>query len=330
MNLRLGIFDLATRYGLDAATVRRLRELAGLTDEPAELGHWLPRIVAVLGAALAGFAIILWIAANWDELGRFGRFALLQGLIAAMGIGAVMRPAARVPLALLAMLGIGGLFAYFGQTYQTGADPWQLFALWAALALPICLAVRSDVLWVPFALIAMVGITLWVNAHTGHQWRVRPEDWRVHGIGWLAAVGLCAALSTVLRRWTGAGVWALRTAVTLAIIMITFGALIASLGKLGTLQFWLGLMVIAIAAAVFALPETFDIYGLSAAALSLNTLLVFAIGHVLFKGLRGSDSFFAMLLTGLIAAGMLAATVSVILRVQRGRAAELPRAGAEA
>ena len=31
-------------------------------------------------------------------------------------------------MALLAMLNIGGLFAFFGQTFQTGADPWQLFA----------------------------------------------------------------------------------------------------------------------------------------------------------------------------------------------------------
>ena len=43
-------------------------------------------------------------------------------------------------LGLLALLGIGGLFAYFGQTHQTGADPWQLFALWAALVLPLRLA----------------------------------------------------------------------------------------------------------------------------------------------------------------------------------------------
>ena len=84
-----------------------------------------------------------------------------------MAVGAAWRPAARAPLALLALLGIGGLFAYFGQTYQTGADPWQLFAWWAALALPLCLGVRSDVLWAPWAAVAVGAISLWVHAHTG-------------------------------------------------------------------------------------------------------------------------------------------------------------------
>jgi hypothetical protein len=61
-----------------------------------------------------------------------------------MCVGTLWIPAARTPLSLLALLNIGGLFAYFGQTYQTGADPWQLFSLWAALSLPLCLSVRGE------------------------------------------------------------------------------------------------------------------------------------------------------------------------------------------
>ncbi len=37
---------------------------------------------------------------------------------------------------LLATLLLGVFLALFGQTYQTGADPWQLFANWALLILP--------------------------------------------------------------------------------------------------------------------------------------------------------------------------------------------------
>jgi uncharacterized membrane protein len=325
MSLRLDLYDFARHHAIDADAFQRLRQIARLDDEPEAAAFWLPRIIAVLGAALAGFGIIIWIAANWQDLGRFGRFALLEGAIAALAIGALLRPASRAPLALLAMLGIGGLFAYFGQTYQTGADPWQLFALWAALALPLCLAVKSDVLWAPFALIAMTGIALWVNAHTGHRFRVDPEDLRAHGIGWIAAVLLCAARSPALSRFTGAGVWAMRTAVTLAIVMITTGALVASLGRLGAMQYWLGIMVLVIAVAVFSLRETFDIYALSAAALSLNTLLVVGIAHLLLKNARGGDNILMLLLVGLIAAGLLGATVSGILRLSRARAADRGR-----
>src|SRR5690349_19694804 len=135
---RLDVYELAQRHALDASGRRRLEALAGLEDEPRAAAQWLPRIVAVAGAALAGFALILWIAANWNELGRFGRFALIEAALAVTGIAAAVMRDARVGFALFAMLSVGGLFAYFGQTYQTGADAWQLFALWALLALPLC------------------------------------------------------------------------------------------------------------------------------------------------------------------------------------------------
>jgi uncharacterized membrane protein len=143
--------------------------------EPPGLAARLWPGVAVLGAALVGLGIILWLAANWQDLGRMGRFALLQGIVLVASIGAAMNARARAPLALGAMLCIGGLFAYFGQTYQTGADPWQLFALWAVLALPLALGARSDVLWAPWALVVVVAVSLWTHAHAATAGRCGPN-----------------------------------------------------------------------------------------------------------------------------------------------------------
>lgn len=123
MDLRLALHELEAAHGLDDGASRRLQALAGLGDEPRALKRWLPLGLAVLAAALLGLGLIFWIAANWETLGRFGRFAVLQGAIVAMGIGALARPAWRAPLALVVLLATGALFAYFGQTYQTGADP---------------------------------------------------------------------------------------------------------------------------------------------------------------------------------------------------------------
>ncbi|MBK7007009.1 MAG: DUF2157 domain-containing protein [Burkholderiales bacterium] len=148
----------------------------------------------------------MWIAANWETLGRFGRFGLLQALVLAAGVGAAMRPAARAPLGLLALLGIGALFAYFGQTYQTGADAWQLFALWAALALPLCLGARSDVLWAPWALVAMTAIALWTHTHSGHRWSVEPHQLPVHLLAWAAALLMVGVVCPALQRFSGASV----------------------------------------------------------------------------------------------------------------------------
>lgn len=316
MDLRLAIYELAARHGLDAPGVRRLRQLAGLGSEPEALATWLPRGTAILGASLGGFGVILWIAANWENFGRFGRFALLQGLIVAVCAGALMRPRARAPLGLAGLLGIGGLFAYFGQTYQSGADPWQLFALWAALALPLCLGVRSDVLWAPWALVAMTGISLWVYAHLGHRWSANADDLSVHLRGWCGALLLVAALSEPARRFTGAGVWSLRLAITLTAAMFCATALGRLFSDSGGAHYALSLALLAAAAGMLASRQFFDLYGLSAVALGLDVLLVAGVTWLLFNA-HANEWIGSLLLIGLVAAGLLAGTVKAVLHAAR-------------
>jgi len=317
MDLRAALSDIAVEHRLDAAAMRRLEELAGVRAEPVTLAAWLPRGVAVLAAALGGLGVVFWIAANWQTLGRFGRFALLEGFILVMCAGALWRPAARAPLGLLALLAIGALFAYFGQTYQTGADPWQLFAVWAVLALPLCVAARSDVLWAPWALVVMTGISLWVHAHTGHRWRVQPDDLGAHLLGWLSALVLVGVLSAPLRARTGAGVWALRVALTLAVTMIASTAIAGLVGTDAALHYALGLLVLAAAAVVLARPESFDIFGLSAVALGLDALLIGGLAYVMLRHASGDGWILALLVIGVAAAALMAATVSLLLRLAR-------------
>lgn len=320
MSLYPALYELAATHGLDGPGLRRLLGAAGLDREPPRLAERLAGGTAVLAAALFGLGVVMWIAANWDTLGRFGRFALLQGFVAVMCLGALARASARAPLALLALLGIGALFAYFGQTYQTGADAWQLFALWAALALPLCFAARSDVLWAPWALVTMTAVSLWVFAHAGHRWRVQREDIAVYAIGWGAALALVATLGPWLARFTGAGPWALRTAVTLATAMLTATALGALLHDQVAPHYWLALVLLGAAAVALTLPRTFDLFALSAVTLGLDTLLVVGLGRWLFSGGTG-DPIGKLFLIGLFAAGLLAATVSVVMRVARQRSA---------
>lgn len=320
MNLRWALHALADAQGLDDTRRRRLLQLGGAGREPAPLVRTLPRGLAVLAAALVGLGVVMWIAANWEALGRPGRFALLMALVGATGLGAALRPGARAPLGLLAFLGIGGLFAYFGQTYQTGADPWQLFALWAALALPLCLGVRSDVLWAPWSLVVMVGISLWTHAHLGHRWRVEPGDLAVHGWAWLAALATVAALSAPLQRVTGAGAWGLRTAAVLAVVMVSATALGGLFHREVAPHYAVGLLVLVVAAGIGAQRRAFDLFVLSAAALGLNTLLVCGLARLLFRE-SGGDAIGELLLLGLVAAGLLAGTVSGILRLSRHYAA---------
>ena len=281
------------------------------------------RVVTVLAAALIGFGTLLWVAANWDDFGRMGRFAVLQGLVAVALVGAWARPALRPALGLVALLGIGGLFAYFGQTYQTGADPWQLFALWAVLALPLAAAVRHDLLWAPWALVAMTAVSLWAQTHTGHSWRVLPQDLPVHAAAWAAAVLLAAITSPWAGRFTGAGLWAWRTAATLFVVVLTTTAVGGLFAREIAPHYALGLAVLAGCALWFGSRRGFDVFVFSALALGLNGLLLAGLARWLFES-DGDDIIGKLLLMGLASAALLAVSVQWILRRARhGTAAPL-------
>lgn len=328
MTTRSELLELAVRHGLDAAARERLLDWAQAQAESDHAGtqartRTLPLALGVLAATLIGLGLVFWIAANWGSLGRWQQTALLQGVVLVMALGAWARPGpARLALALLAFLATGGLLAFIGQTYQTGADPWQLFALWALLGLPMALAVRHDALWAPWAVVAMVGVALWIPTHSGHRWRFEGQDLLPQAAAWFVAALGVALLSPATRRTTGAGVWSLRTAVLLAAVIVAGSALGGLLQTRLSGQYVLGLAVLAAGLAAFASRRIFDLFALSALALALNGLLVAGLVRLLFSGVIGRDFLSMTLLVGLAAAGLLAFSVSRILRLHRQRVSE--------
>ncbi|MFG6447354.1 DUF2157 domain-containing protein [Roseateles sp. BYS180W] len=319
MNTRLQILTLAQRHGLDAAALARLQQLAGVHEAPSQFGPWLGRLAALLGAALGGLGLVMWVAANWAELGRLPRFALLQGLIVALCLGAIARPAARPPLTLLAFVALGALLAYFGQTYQTGADAWQLFALWALLGLPLVLGLRSDLLWTPWALVAMLAIALWTYTHAAPRWGHHVGDVSVHLLGFGAMLALGAALALPLRRHAGAGLWSLRLVALLSmlsVVSIALGALFQT--PVGP-QYGLGVLVLATAAAGPLLRRALaDVFVLSTVAGGLNILLVVGLGRWVLSGASGTlERLLGLGVMALLSLGLMAASVRLIL--QHGR-----------
>lgn len=282
-------------------------------------GASLPRGVAALGAALFGLGVVFWVAANWQQWGRMPRFAILQGALMALSLGAALRPAWRTPLAVAAFLVMGGLLAFFGQTYQTGADPWTLFATWALLALPLCAVVRRDALWAAWALVALAGVSLWQQTWQGGWWSA-PRTGALY-LAWGAAVLLCLALHPQSMRWTGAGRWAHRAALLWTLLMLGSGAVAALFGKdwLGPWLAALLCLAVLTGATLLRRDPSPDLGALSAQALLGNVLIVGALAHLLLEGGgRGHhDPIAELLLLGLVAIGLLAASVTAILRLPR-------------
>lgn len=311
---RQGLHALGVQQGLDPVRHRQLLALAAGDGEPPQLVQRLQPALAWLAAGLIGFGVVMWVAANWASWGRPLKFGLLQLLLAGSLLGAWRWARARAALGLLGLLAQGGLFAYLGQTYQTGADPWQLFALWAALALPLALAVRHDAVWLPWTLVAAVAVALWVQAQGGHRWAADAHSPVAPLLGGALLVGFMALLGPWGARWHGAGAWAWRAMGLWSLVLLSAWALKALVAQPVAPAYWaIGGLV---AAGTALLWRQGDLVLLSAAALALQLWLLAGFGRWLFDSGDG-DWVGRIFLFGLAAAGLLAASVNLLLRRHR-------------
>jgi uncharacterized membrane protein len=110
----------------------------------------------------------MFFAYNWRDLPDLAKIALPQ---AAMVLAFVLFAIAPRSSAIGAVAGvaattmIGVSMGVVGQVYQLGADPWTLFAAWAAFALPLALVARSDAQFALWFLIATIAYFLWADVH---------------------------------------------------------------------------------------------------------------------------------------------------------------------
>ena len=135
-------------------------KIANSTPSDREWVYFLQRIFLWSGAIGITTAIGFFIAFNWSFVGRFTNFASLQLCILG-GMWLLWKQkerntASKVCLTVLSIL-VGITLAFFGQTYQTGADPWQLFASWALMITPWVFISRFPLLWIFW--IALINLT---------------------------------------------------------------------------------------------------------------------------------------------------------------------------
>lgn len=132
--------------------------------------HWRGLIDQLLlwWASLSfGCGLLFFVAFHWQDMHRFSQFALIQGCLIASVLMFVyyrQQPLLRQVSLTLAWLILGVLLALFGQTYQTGADPWQLFATWALLSLPWVWISTFHPLWLAWLGLINLSIHLYYQA----------------------------------------------------------------------------------------------------------------------------------------------------------------------
>ena len=155
------ILDWADSGHLSADKVEQALSLAtSLPSDSAKL-NFLSRVVLAFAVLLLCSGVIFFFAYNWDDLSRYGKFAIAQGALI-LSLLPLLRVNLQQPVGQAALFAasllVGALLALLGQTYQSGADTYQLFLLWAVLIAPWVLLARIPALWL--LLLALLNLSL--------------------------------------------------------------------------------------------------------------------------------------------------------------------------
>ncbi|EAR61250.1 DUF2157 domain-containing protein [Neptuniibacter caesariensis] len=159
------------RQGLikDADLHLALKEADSLPS-PKQWHEFITQLLLWLGLISLGASLIFFLAFNWQEMSKLSKFTFVQiGIITTTIFYFFKRndPIKAVAIASLISLQIGALLALSGQTYQTGADPWQLFAIWSLFILPFAIVHGSSTLWLFFSATLSLSISLYFSRFRG-------------------------------------------------------------------------------------------------------------------------------------------------------------------
>jgi uncharacterized membrane protein len=198
----------------------RALELASAPRPAREHASLAARVALLLGAALCFAAVVFFIAHNWHGMTRWQRFGALEAGLVAFGVAAVRARAEltrQIALTLCAAM-FGPLLAVYGQTYQTGADPYELFLTWALLAAPLAALARFMPLWLAVWGLLNVSVDLW--CHQLSPFGTDPWHYAVVLQASVNVIGLVAyELATRRTRWLGARVsWPARVLAVAALL----------------------------------------------------------------------------------------------------------------
>lgn len=112
--------------------------------------RFLDRACLVIGTGLVLAGVIYVVAWNWSGLGYMTKLCMAGGLVVAAGAAGVwlggQRLSGRLAMASAGVL-VGPMLVVYSQAYQIGANPWVLFAAWAACMTPFALAARLSGFW---------------------------------------------------------------------------------------------------------------------------------------------------------------------------------------
>ncbi|MBP7958762.1 MAG: DUF2157 domain-containing protein [Thiopseudomonas sp.] len=204
------IIDWVASGHLAASQFARALEVTHSAPSPADNLRFLSRVILTFAMLLLCSGVIFFFAYNWDDLSRYSKFAIAQGalilsLLPLLRLN-LQQPAGQTALFAASLL-VGALLALIGQTYQSGADTYQLFLVWATLITPWVLLARMPALWLLLLLLLNLSLGLaLVNLAIRYLFEPFTHPlWSVFALN-ISAAGLWMLMtkgsaSTALLRW---------------------------------------------------------------------------------------------------------------------------------
>ena len=291
---------------------------AKITPDNYAWKDFLSNLLLWLGALALASSVMFFIAYNWDDLGRFAKFGLVEILIALSifvywktsreetsdsAKSKTNRLISQVAL-LMASIFLGVLLAFYGQTYQTGADTWELFLTWSVLILPWTVLSRFPAQWIVWLALLNLTIILYFQTFRG-----------VFGIIFTSETSMLWTLtivnSTALAIWELLKIrwqwlsesWATRILALASGAPLTFLVIESIFNRQH--NFLPGILWVAGLSVIYMVYRKLkpDLFMLAMACLSGITVIVSLVGRKLFDSFSGDVGAFLMLAILVIALG---------------------------
>jgi uncharacterized membrane protein len=292
------ILNLIDQGHLPPEHAEEAMRVAGVFPNEREWAKFIGRLLLWLGVLGTVLGVVFFVAFNWDAMGKMGKFSLVQTLLVLSLLPLLWRDRSTL-IGKLSLLGAsvvtGALLALFGQTYQTGADTWQLFATWALLIVPWVWLGRFEVLWLVWIGIVDVALLLYCSLFKVSFWSILFGE-----IGTALVVLIFNGIATIVWEYTlhhrsmngrnGVRIVAMTTA-----IAATFVGAFAILDYRGGSGIWWVVWLAWLGVhCMFYRQKVRDLFMLSGGCLSAIIIIMTLMGKFLIANYLGAGGFFLM------------------------------------
>jgi len=280
----------------------------GIYAGPTLWQRFLYLLLPAAGAALTVSGIIFFFAYNWASMHKFFKLGLVgTGIIACVILSilpCIPELIRSISLAAAAIL-VGGLFAVFGQIYQTGSDSYDFFMGWSLFVAIWVLISGFPPLW-------LIGVAL-INTTVYLYFEQIVKGWDGQAFDILFVINLTALIAAEIRGADDPDLhagWFVKTVALTAVFQITSAMVSGVFGhEDGAIAFVLGLPGLSLG--LWYGMRTQSIFYISAVGFSA----IVVVASMIAEALKSGDPIFMSLLVCVFVVGSTSLLIRTLIQL---------------